>query len=81
MKLKHYLSKYGLRMAAVIVVAALLVGLVSGALAGRAGFLRSSGQALSAPLQRATSAVLSWVESIYGALYEYDRLAEEYNKL
>lgn len=81
MKLKHYLSKYGLRMAAVIVVAALLVGLVSGALAGRAGFLRSSGQALGAPLQRATSAVLSWVESIYGALYEYDRLAEEYNKL
>lgn len=81
MKLKHYLSKYGLRMAAVIVVAALLVGLVSGALAGRAGFFRNSGQALGAPLQRATSAVLSWVESIYGALYEYDRLAEEYNKL
>lgn len=81
MKLKHYLSKYGVRMAVGIVLTALLVGLVSGALAGRAGFLRSSGHALSAPLQRATSAVLSWVESIYGALYEYDRLAEEYNKL
>lgn len=81
MKLKHYLSKYGGRMAVIVVVAALLVGLVSGALAGRGGFLRNSGQALSAPLQRATNAVLSWVESIYGYLYEYDRLVEENNKL
>ena len=81
MKLKHYLSKYGARMAVGVVLAALLVGLVSGALGGRAGFLRASGQALSAPLQRATSAVLSWVESIYGSIYAYNRVLEENNKL
>ena len=81
MKLKHYLSKYGLRLAVVVLLAALIVGLVSAALAGRAGPLRDGGGSLTGPLQRATAALLDWVEGIYGYLYEYDRVVEENNSL
>ncbi len=81
MKLKHYLSTYGVRMAVVLVIVALTVGLVSAALAGRAGFLRNSGESMSAPLQKATTAVLDWMEGIYGYIYQYDRIVEENNAL
>ena len=81
MKLKHYLSKYGPRLAVVVLIVALLVGLITAALAGRAGFLRNSGESMSAPLQKATTAVLDWMEGIYGYIYQYDRVMEENNSL
>ena len=81
MKLKHYLSKYGPRLAVIVLIVALLAGLITAALAGRAGFLRNSGETLTSPLQKATTAVLDWIEGIYGYLYEYDRIAEENNAL
>ena len=81
MKLKHYLSKYGPRLAVVVLIVALIVGLATAALEGRAGFLRNSGETLTSPLQKATTAVLDWLESIYGYIYQYDRIVEENNSL
>ena len=81
MKLKLYLSKYGVRIAVVILVAALLVGAVTTVRHGRAGVVQNADGALKAPLQQATAALLDWMEGIYGYIYEYDRIVEENNSL
>ena len=81
MKLKQYVSKYGVRLAILIVVVALIALSISSVRGGRAGFLKNSDGALKAPVQKAATALLDWVEGIYGYLYEYDRLVEENNAL
>ena len=81
MKLKQYVSKYGVRIAILIVVAALIALSITNVLGGRAGFLKNSDGALKAPVQKAATALLDWVEGIYGYLYEYDRLVEENERL
>ena len=81
MKLRRYLFKYGVRIAVIVVVCALLVILASSLLNGRAGLLRNADGSLKAPLEKATAAVLDWVEGIYGYIYEYNRILEENNSL
>lgn len=81
MKLKHYLSKYGVRIAAVVVILALIAVAVTSVRGGRAGLLKDSGASLRAPVQKAVASVLDWVEGIYGYIYEYDRIVEENNAL
>ena len=81
MKLKHYLSKYGIRIAVVTVILALIVGSVASVLHGRAGAIKNADGALKAPVQRATTAVLDWMEGLYGYIYDYDRIVEENNSL
>ena len=81
MKLKQYVSKYGVRIAILIVVAALIALSVTNALGGRAGVLKNSDGALKAPVQKAATALLDWIEGVYGYLYEYDRLVEENERL
>ena len=81
MKLKHYLSKYGLRILIVTVILALIIGSVASVLHGRAGALKNADGALKAPVQRATTALLDWMEGLYGYIYDYDRIAEENNSL
>ena len=81
MKLKQYVSKYGVRIAILIVVVALIALSITNVLGGRAGFLKNSDGALKAPVQKAATALLDWVEGIYGYLYEYDRLVEENERL
>ncbi len=81
MKLKHYLSKYGVRLAVItIVIAALVVAAVS-VRGGRAGLLKNADGTLKAPVQKAATAVLGWMEGVYGYLYDYDRISEENNSL
>lgn len=81
MKLKQYISKYGVRIAIVIVILALIGLSASSVLGGRAGLLKNADGALKIPVQKASSAVLDWIESIYGYIYKYDRLVEENNSL
>ena len=81
MKLKQYISKYGVRLAICVVVIVLIALSVSNMLGGRAGLLKNADGALKAPVQKAATALLDWVEGIYGYLYEYDRLVEENNAL
>ena len=77
MKLKQYVSKYGVRLAIVIVIVALITLAVTNVLSGRAGLLKNADGALKSPVQKAATALLDWIEGIYGYLYEYDRLVEE----
>lgn len=81
MKLKLYISKYGVRLAIVVVIAALIVLSVSSVLGGRAGLLKNVDGALKAPVSKAASSLLDWIEGIYGNIYEYDRMVEENNAL
>ena len=81
MKLRRYLSKYGVRIAVIVVVFALLTILAASVLNGRAGLLRNADGSLKAPLEKATAAALDWVEGIYGYIYEYNRILEENNSL
>ena len=81
MKLKHYLSKYGVRLLVVAVVIAALVLIAAGLRGGRAGLLKNADGTLKAPVQKAATSVLNWMEGIYGYLYEYDRIKEENNSL
>ena len=81
MKLKQYVSKYGVRLAVIILIAVLIALSISSALGGRAGLLKNADGALKAPVQKAATALLDWIEGIYGYLYEYDRIVEENNAL
>lgn len=81
MKLKQYVSKYGVRLAIIVAIAVLIALSVTNVLGGRAGLLKNTDGALKAPVQKAATALLDWVEGIYGYLYEYDRLVEENNSL
>ena len=81
MKLKQYISKYGVRIGIVILIAVLIALSISNVLGGRAGLLKNADGALKAPVQKAATALLDWVEGIYGYRYEYDRIVEENNAL
>lgn len=81
MKLKLYISKYGVRIAIVAVIAALIVLSVSSVLGGRAGLLKNADGALKAPVEKAATSLLDWIEGIYGNIYQYDRMVEENNAL
>lgn len=81
MKLKLYISKYGVRIAIVAVIAALIVLSVSSVLGGRAGLLKNVDGALKAPVEKAATSLLDWIEGIYGNIYQYDRMVEENNAL
>ena len=70
MKLKQYLSKYGVRLAICVVIVLLISLSVSNMLGGRAGLLKNGDGALKTPVQKAATALLDWVEGIYGYLYE-----------
>ncbi len=74
MKLKQYISKYGVRLAILILVALLIVLSVHSLRGGRAGLLKNMDGALKIPVQKAATAMLDWVEGIYGYLYEFDGL-------
>ena len=77
MKVKEYLAKYGVKLAAIVLAVALVVGLGSLLRDGVAGALADGTGALAQPVRQAATAVVDWLEGVYGYLYEYDRLTEE----
>ena len=81
MKVKQYLSKYGLKLAAIVLIVALVVGIGAGVRKGVAGALADGTGALSMPIRKAAAAVADWMEGIYSYLYEYDQMVEEINAL
>lgn len=79
--MKEFLRKKGLRLAIIVLAAALIVGLSARALDGRAGFLSDFAGKLRQPVQKAATAASDWLESVYGYLYEYDQLVAQINSL
>ena len=80
--MKKYLKQYGVRMAVIIVAAALLIGLASRPKAdGSSGAVPEAANALRIPIQGAVGSVVEWMRGIYGYIYRYDKLLAENESL
>lgn len=76
--MKKYLKQYGIRLAVIVLVAALIVGVASGMKAdGSAGALSNMSSSIRIPVQGAVGSVVNWMQGIYGYIYQYDKLAAE----
>ena len=76
--MKKYLKQYGLRLAVLIAVAALVVGIATGGRSdGTSGPLSGLANSLRIPIQGAVGSVVDWMRGIYGYIYQYDKLAAE----
>lgn len=81
MKVKRYLITYGVKVAVVLLVVVLGVLIGTGIRSGLAGPLAEGTGALKMPVQKAATSLIDWMESLYGYIYQYDRLVEENNVL
>ena len=80
--MKKYLKQYGVRLAILVVAAALIVGLASRPRAdGRSGVLAGVSNSLRIPVQGAVGSVVDWMNGIYGYIYQYDKLVAENESL
>ena len=80
--MKKYLKQYGVRLAILVVAAALIVGLASRPRAdGRSGVLAGVSNSLRIPVQGAVGSVVDWMKGIYGYIYQYDKLVAENESL
>ena len=80
--MKKYLKQYGIRLAVVVVLAALVVGLASRSRDdGTSGPLSGAANSLRIPVQGAVGSVVDWMQGIYGYIYQYDKLVAENESL
>ena len=80
--MKKYLKHNGVRLAIVVVIAALIVGLAArSGKDGLAGPLPSAANSLRIPVQGAVGSVVDWLRGIYGYIYQYDKLVAENESL
>ena len=80
--MKTYLKQYGVRMAIIIVVAALLIGLAARPKADGARRGAGGGQRPAHPYSGgAVGSVVEWMRGIYGYIYRYDKLLAENESL
>ena len=76
--MKKYLKQYGIRLAILVVAAALIVGLATRQKDnGKSGFLSGVSNSLRIPIQGAVGSVVDWMQGIYGYVYQYDKLVAE----
>ncbi len=76
--MKHYLKRYGIRLAVLVVAAALVIGLATRQRSdGRSGPLSGLANSLRIPVQGAVGSVVDWMQGIYGYIYQYDKLVAE----
>ena len=79
--MKNYLKKNGIRVAALVLAVALLVGLGAAARGGQIGLVHNAAGVLLAPVQKVVSSAVNLFDSIYGRLARYDALVEENESL
>lgn len=77
----EYLKKYGMRLAVVIVLVALISGLIMRDSATGASATQNASQSLTLPAKSAATGVVGWLENIYGYMFRYDSLAAENEEL
>ena len=80
--MKKYLKQHGIRLAVIVLAAALIVGLATRERAdGRSGPLSNIANSLRIPIQGAVGSVVDWMRGIYGYIYQYDKLVAENESL
>ena len=78
---KDYTGKYGLKLAALVLVVALLSGFTARGSQSGIGAFENGSVALALPAAQASTGVVGWLESIYGYMFRYDALKAENEKL
>ena len=79
--MKEYLKKYGVKVAILVVAAALIIGLGAAARGGNISLFHNATGILISPVQKVVSSAVNWFDTIYGYLYEYDGLLAENESL
>ena len=79
--MKDYLRKNGIRIAVIVLAAALLIGVGNAARGGQISVLHNATGVLTAPMQKVLSSTVNLFNSIYGYLYKYDSLMAENESL
>ncbi len=77
MNFKKFVRRYGLRLGAMTLGVVLIVTVSAQFLNGRAGVISDTAGIVKSPVQSAVSVVVDWFESLYGYIYEYDKLVAE----
>lgn len=75
------MKKHGFRLAAVVLVVALLSGFSARGSQNGVGPFESGAVSLALPVKESSSGVVGWLEHIYGYMYRYDQLKAENKEL
>ena len=79
--MKDYVKKYGIRLLALVLVAALLTGVAAAKGDGHASAVEDTAGAVRSPFQKVAQALVSRVEGFYGWLFNYEMLLQENENL
>ena len=79
--MKDYVKKYGIRLLALVLVAALLTGVAAAKGEGHASTVEDTAGAVRSPFQKVAQALVSRVEGFYGYLFSYEMLMQENENL
>jgi rod shape-determining protein MreC len=79
--LRHSIIKSAITLACVVFIVVIIAIAASGGFGGRAGAVADTAGAVSSPVQRMMTSVVSWLEGVYGYIYKYDALQAENEEL
>lgn len=79
--MKDYVKKYGVRLLALVLAAALLTGVAAAKGEGHASAVEDTAGAVRSPFQKVAQALVSRVEGFYGWLFNYEMLLQENENL
>ncbi|MBR4077272.1 MAG: rod shape-determining protein MreC [Oscillospiraceae bacterium] len=79
--MKDYVKKYGVRLLALVLAAALLTGVAAAKGDGHASAVEDTAGAVRSPFQKVAQALVSRVEGVYGWLFNYEMLLQENENL
>ena len=79
--MKDYVKKYGIRLLALVLAAALLTGVAAAKGDGLASAGEDTAGAVRSPFQKVAQALVSRVEGFYGWLFNYEMLLQENENL
>lgn len=78
---REYFRKYGTKVIIIVLAAAMLIGFSSLARKDDIGIFHNAFGILKAPVQKAVSSAVNWMDNIYGYLYDYSSLQAENESL
>lgn len=78
---REYFRKYGTKVIIIVLAAAMLIGFSSLARKDNIGIFHNAFGILKAPVQKAVSSAVNWMDNIYGYLYDYSSLQAENESL
>lgn len=79
--MREYLRKNGIRVGVIVAATAMLIILGAAARGGNISFVQNASGIVKAPVQKVLRSAVNWFDSLYGFLYNYDKLLAENESL